>query len=62
MGKNTGNGSRIGVVKNRQQTFNPKTGQYVKRDTVTGKIVASKGTPYKSVRKTDTAKKADSKS
>jgi hypothetical protein len=56
MAKNTGSGHRSGIVKNRKQTYNPKTGQYVKRDTTTGKIVSCKDTPYKNVRKDDNAK------
>jgi hypothetical protein len=56
MGKNAGD-KRIGAIKNRQQTFNPKTGQFIKRDTVTGKIMASKSTPYKGIRKDSNAKK-----
>lgn len=50
MGGNTGNGHRNGQVKDRKQVFNPKTGQYVKINTETGKIMASKDTPYKGVR------------
>ena len=55
MGKNTGNGGRIGVVINRTQTYNPKTGQYVKRDE-TGKFVGTKETPFKNVRREENAK------
>ena len=36
MGKNTGNGTRIGIVKGRTQVYNPKTDCYVKRDKETG--------------------------
>lgn len=50
MGKNTGNGGRIGVVKNRSQCFNPNTNQYIKRDKETGQFIASKDTPFKGVR------------
>ena len=56
MGKNTGSSSRIGAVKNREQTYNGKTGQYVKRNTVTGQFVSSKSTPYKGVKKDKNAK------
>ena len=59
MGVNTGNGSRIGVVKNRKQTYNPKTHKFIKRDTETGKILACKDTPFKSVRMDSNAKKAN---
>jgi len=60
MGKNNGEGSRKGAVKNRSQTYNPKTKQYVKRDTNTGKIMSTKNTPYKGVSKDTNAKKAKS--
>lgn len=56
MAKNTGNGHRQGVVSNRTQTYNAKTGQYVKRDAETGKFVGCKETPYKNIRKEEGAK------
>ncbi len=56
MAKNTGTGGRTGVIKDRKQTYNPKTGQFVKRDTTTGRILSSKDTPFKNVRKDDNAK------
>lgn len=62
MGKNTNNGYRQGVVKERTQTYNPKTNQYVKRDTKTGTFVSSKDTPYKNVRKEESAKQENKKS
>ncbi|MCD8275975.1 MAG: hypothetical protein LUC96_13515 [Alistipes sp.] len=48
-----GDGRRIGAVKDRSQVLNPKTGQYVKRDSATGKFMDVKqdGTPFKGVRK-----------
>ena len=48
-----GDGQRNGAVKGRSQTFNPKTEQYVKRDTSTGRFMDVKqdGTPFKGVRK-----------
>lgn len=48
-----GDHARVGAVKNRTQTFNPKTDQYVKRDTQTGRFMDVKqdGTPFKGVRK-----------
>ena len=48
-----GDGLRIGVVKERSQTYNPKTEQYVKRDTSTGRFMDVKqdGTPFKGVTK-----------
>lgn len=57
MGKNTGNGHRVGPVTNRTQTYNSKTGQFIKRDE-TGKFMSSKDTPYKNVRKEEKAKEA----
>ena len=58
MAINTGNGSRKGIILNRSQTFNPKTGQYVKRDE-TGKFVSSKETPFKNIRRENAAKKQE---
>lgn len=42
-----------GAVRERSQTHNPKTDQWVKRDTETGKFMDVKqdGTPFKGVRK-----------
>lgn len=51
MGKNTGEGSRIGAVKERSQLYNDKTKQFIKRDTSTGRFLSAKDTPYKGVRK-----------
>jgi hypothetical protein len=50
MGGNTNNGYRIGAVKERSQVFNPKTNQYIKRDTTTGKFMSSSDTKFKGVR------------
>ena len=74
MATNSGKDSRKGAVKNRSQVFNPTTGNYIKRDTQTGKFidVKSDGKPFKGVRKEsitikanpnvkkDTAKKSES--
>jgi hypothetical protein len=49
MAKNTGDGFRRGSVSGRSQTFNPKTGQSVKRNDGSGKFMAAKTTPYKGV-------------
>ena len=49
MGKNTGNKTRKGCVKNRTQVETP-SGVYMKRDTKTGRFVSGKKTPYKGVR------------
>ena len=53
MAKNTGKGYRQGSVDDRSQTFNPKTEQFVKRDTETGRFMDVKqdGTPFKGVAK-----------
>lgn len=61
MAGNTGNGSRLGVIKDRKQTYNPKTKKFVKLDTKTGKIIKCKDTPFKSVRKDGNAKDACTK-
>jgi hypothetical protein len=48
-------GQRQGAVRERSQTLNPKTGNWTKRDTDTGKFVDVKqdGKPFKGVRKED---------
>ncbi len=55
MAKNppSGDGHRIGAVKNRTQTYNPTTEQWVKRDSDTGKFLDAKqdGKPFKGVTK-----------
>jgi hypothetical protein len=52
MATNTGQNRRIGAIKDRSQTYNPVTDQWIKRDTTTGKFMDVKvdGTPYKGVR------------
>lgn len=48
-----GDGRRNGAVKERSQTFNRQTQQWVKRDSNTGKFMDVKqgGMPFKGVRK-----------
>lgn len=48
-----GDGHRVGAVKQRSQTFNPKTERWVKRDTETGQFMDQKADskPFKGVRK-----------
>lgn len=48
-----GDNKRIGAVKDRSQTYNPTTKQYVKRNTDNGQFMDVKqdGTPFKGVRK-----------
>ncbi|HEY6871347.1 MAG TPA: hypothetical protein VI298_01340 [Geobacteraceae bacterium] len=48
-----GDGHRNGMVRERSQTYNPKTETWVKRDTNDGRFMAQKpdGTPFKGVRK-----------
>lgn len=52
--------ARIGAVKNRSQTFNPKNGLWVKRDTHTGLFLDVKetGGVFKGVRKEALSKMA----
>lgn len=61
MAGNSGNGHRNGQVKDRKQVYNPKTGQYVKINTETGRIMSSKSTPYKGVREHKKSSKKGSK-
>jgi hypothetical protein len=51
--KPTGDNARKGAVRERSQVQNPKTGQWVKRDTNTGRFVDVKttGGKFKGVRK-----------
>ena len=48
-----GDNHRNGMVKERSQTFNPKTERFVKRDTITGRFIDQKSdsNPFKGVRK-----------
>jgi len=48
-----GDGHRNGAVKDRSQVLNPKTEQWVKRDSDTGRFidVNQNGKPHKGVRK-----------
>ncbi len=61
MAGNSGKGHRNGQVKDRKQFLNPKTGQYVKMNTETGKIMSSKSTPYKGIREHKKSPKKGSK-
>jgi len=53
MAKNTDKGYRKGPVRERSQTYNPKTESWVKRDTETGRFTETKkdGEPFKGVTK-----------
>lgn len=55
MAKNgkVGDGHRNGAVKDRTQTFNPKTETWTKRDSNTGKFMDGKsdGKPFKGITK-----------
>jgi hypothetical protein len=55
MAKNTGQGHRIGAVRERVQYLNPRTGLHVKVDTTTGQFMDNKttGGPFKGVRQGD---------
>lgn len=55
MAKNTGEGKRVGTISGRTQTYNPKSGQYIKRGE-DGKFMASKDTPFKSIKCESAAK------
>lgn len=57
-----GDGHRNGMIKNRSQTYNPRTEKYVKRDGATGRFLEVKddGKPFKGVRKEKSDKKTDS--
>ena len=48
-----GDGHRLGQVKDRSQTYNPKTETWVKRDTESGRFLDGKSDekPFKGVRK-----------
>lgn len=52
MAKNTGRGSRVGAVRQRSQTLNPKTDTWTKRGP-DGQFMDGKadGTPFKGVTK-----------
>ena len=60
MARNTGTGGRTGVIANRSQTYNEKTGLYIKRDE-SGKFMKGKKTPFKNVRRDDKAKANENK-
>jgi len=49
----SGDNHRNGAVRPRSQTFNPRTQQFVKRNTETGRFmdVKQNGVPFKGVRK-----------
>jgi len=49
MAGNTNNGYRKGAVKDRSQTFNSTTNQFVKRNTITGQFIASSKTKFKGI-------------
>ena len=51
--KPTGDNARLGAVKGRSQTYNGKTGLYVKRNTTTGRFmdVKTTGGKFKGIRK-----------
>lgn len=53
MAKNTGEGYRVGPVKGRTQTHNPKNDKWTKRDTETGEFMDQKADdkPFKGVTK-----------
>ena len=48
-----GDGHRVGAVRDRSQTYNPKTDDWVKRDTDSGRFIDRKSDdkPFKGVRR-----------
>lgn len=56
--KPTGDGHRVGAVKQRSQVLNPKTDKWTKRDATTGQFMDVKvdGTRFKGVRREKTGK------
>lgn len=57
MAGNTGKSYRKGAIANRSQVVNPKTKQYIKRDSKTGRFLSSKSSPYKGVTSENKKKK-----
>jgi hypothetical protein len=52
--KNTGKDYRVGAVRERSQTYNPRNDTWVKRDANSGRFMDAKtsdSTPFKGVRK-----------
>lgn len=58
MARNTKNGGRLGPVNNRTQIYNSRTKKYIKRDEH-GKFLACKDTPFKGIRREESAKKQE---
>lgn len=56
MGTNTGYGTRNGAVRDRKQTYNPRTNLFIKRGP-DGRFIKSKRTPFKGVTKESNARK-----
>ena len=51
MARNTGKRYRQGAQRGVSQVYNSRTGQYVKRDKKTGRIIGSKKGKYKGIRR-----------
>lgn len=47
---NTGNGSRIGIIRYRNQRYNPVTRKWVLFNNRTGRIIVNSDTRYRAVR------------
>ncbi len=49
----TGDGHRVGAVRNRSQFYNPRNDRWTKRDSESGRFIDQKtdGKPFKGVRK-----------
>ena len=50
MAGNTKDGHRKGAIKERSQTFNPVTEQWIKRDTTTGRFMSVSNNKFKGVK------------
>jgi hypothetical protein len=62
MAINTKEGHRKGSVKERSQTYNSKTEQFIKRDTTTGRFLATSDNKFKGVRSENKEKEPVNKS
>lgn len=62
MARNTGNGTRIGIIGGRTQCYNEHTDCYIKRDTQTGQFIGvKKSEPFKDIRRENIPEKSTSK-
>jgi hypothetical protein len=60
MAKNTGNGTRIGIIGGRTQVYNEQNNCYVKRDSETGRFIGcKKDTPFKDIKRENLEKERE---